>query len=1120
MGNPVFARITLQQQEYYRNMGIEITQFTAEEKEQIDDYLEDHPSGTGLGSVIHNINSARTTAGNPTYQIREVNGAMVIDDPALDQLRAEQRKANIERIQAEIDRLRRADSRVAPARPTEPEIDTAPIVETDPAPQPEIFIPDNGNFNPPILQEAPIIGADSVLSDEEAAQRRAAERLAEVERLEREAEEAAARAEAARLEHQQLVAGQARRGPTAEEIQAYQREQAMIEAGQAKRGPTAEEIQAYQREQAMIEAGQARRGPTAEEIQAYQREQAMIEAGQARRGPTAEEIQAYQREQAMIEAGQARRGPTAEEIQAYQREQAMIEAGQARRGPTADEIQAYQREQDRLRRASELADAERAAGAGLEDIPAPSEEEGRSALRQAEIARLESEAVEAAARAEAARLEHDQIEAGLARRGPTADEIQAYQREQAELAAVNQTETTTPRDPRESLIEVREERISEAEAEIARLEELSTNPPNEEAGRAFETQIERLRNQVEEERNQNEQDRLSILSDQERLAGQGLPRGEVSERQFYGAGRFWPTQEEADRANRIEEREGHITDLRSQLATAPDHLRGPFEERIAELEELNRADLAGEYNPEAPVACTEDAMVCPDGTTVGRTGPNCEFVCPEEETTVVLPEGGENIGTAEILERQEECQRIRDCRASWCGEENYNRCINGTSIDDIMAEGIGEVLDTTQPDIPAQDPVEEETNRRPLELSDVLIEPYGDFRVLPNRRGAAEETIRTSGNNTRVRIVGERGSMYVIQLYQNGERQPGEYLIDKSWAHRTFNMQAVLDMIEMGEMVEEIGDAPGDRDCLPQNVDPVDTDEIRDEVGYQEVVEPSTEEFKEGCDILAGDVSTANRDQLMTCFNNIKRAIAPRDVRCGGEIDRDKLFYNMYHNLRPEEQHFAGMMFTSVGEAGIITQNGATSAPKYQEAMFVMLTMDNRLRNMRGNHGNNMNALDVSLMHRQYSMYNSSIFNRSYRPLFEPENNTYRTQVNHSLDAYIHFMDDRDKLEPQEVLSKIGNYYNPHGMRRVRNQAERNRVQRLKAEGKIPADHPDDRVAPNWDFDSMTLREDLSYDGTQVRTARPFKHSFYEMNNGNIFYGNDRYAPPSWRNMEGAPTCD
>jgi len=28
------------------------------------------------------------------------------------------------------------------------------------------------------------------------------------------------------------------------------------------------------------------------------------------------------------------------------------------------------------------------------------------------------------------------------------------------------------------------------------------------------------------------------------------------------------------------------------------------------------------------VVCTMDAMQCPDGSYVGRTGPNCEFVCP------------------------------------------------------------------------------------------------------------------------------------------------------------------------------------------------------------------------------------------------------------------------------------------------------------------------------------------------------------------------------------------------------------------------------------------------------------------------------------------------------------
>lgn len=34
-----------------------------------------------------------------------------------------------------------------------------------------------------------------------------------------------------------------------------------------------------------------------------------------------------------------------------------------------------------------------------------------------------------------------------------------------------------------------------------------------------------------------------------------------------------------------------------------------------------------------PIACTADAMQCPDGSYVGRTGPDCQFVCPTATTT-------------------------------------------------------------------------------------------------------------------------------------------------------------------------------------------------------------------------------------------------------------------------------------------------------------------------------------------------------------------------------------------------------------------------------------------------------------------------------------------------------
>ena len=37
-----------------------------------------------------------------------------------------------------------------------------------------------------------------------------------------------------------------------------------------------------------------------------------------------------------------------------------------------------------------------------------------------------------------------------------------------------------------------------------------------------------------------------------------------------------------------------------------------------------------------PVACTMDALICPDGTAVGRVPPSCEFeACPSEENNEV-----------------------------------------------------------------------------------------------------------------------------------------------------------------------------------------------------------------------------------------------------------------------------------------------------------------------------------------------------------------------------------------------------------------------------------------------------------------------------------------------------
>lgn len=44
----------------------------------------------------------------------------------------------------------------------------------------------------------------------------------------------------------------------------------------------------------------------------------------------------------------------------------------------------------------------------------------------------------------------------------------------------------------------------------------------------------------------------------------------------------------------------------------------------------SRVHAENEVGLEKNIACTMDAKLCPDGSSVGRTGPNCEFVCPSD----------------------------------------------------------------------------------------------------------------------------------------------------------------------------------------------------------------------------------------------------------------------------------------------------------------------------------------------------------------------------------------------------------------------------------------------------------------------------------------------------------
>lgn len=59
----------------------------------------------------------------------------------------------------------------------------------------------------------------------------------------------------------------------------------------------------------------------------------------------------------------------------------------------------------------------------------------------------------------------------------------------------------------------------------------------------------------------------------------------------------------------------------------------------------------GEDGATAPVACTQEAKICSDGSSVGREGPHCEFArCPKEELIVVeSPRAYEEISSPVIV---------------------------------------------------------------------------------------------------------------------------------------------------------------------------------------------------------------------------------------------------------------------------------------------------------------------------------------------------------------------------------------------------------------------------------------------------------------------------------------
>lgn len=93
---------------------------------------------------------------------------------------------------------------------------------------------------------------------------------------------------------------------------------------------------------------------------------------------------------------------------------------------------------------------------------------------------------------------------------------------------------------------------------------------------------------------------------------------------------------------------------------------------------------------EEAVACTMDAMQCPNGSYVGRTGPNCEFVCPtdsEANTSTNTDREATKEQRAEAMEeRKANMADTLEKQTTAVEERQANRAVQAEARQEVRAE--------------------------------------------------------------------------------------------------------------------------------------------------------------------------------------------------------------------------------------------------------------------------------------------------------------------------------------------------------------------------------------------------------------------------------------------------
>ncbi len=321
------------------------------------------------------------------------------------------------------------------------------------------------------------------------------------------------------------------------------------------------------------------------------------------------------------------------------------------------------------------------------------------------------------------------------------------------------------------------------------------------------------------------------------------------------------------------------------------------------------------------------------------------------------------------------------------------------------------------------------------DLNNVQFDVVRSFDALDPETGFTKKIeppkIGDSGHSVKVRIVGQNSWAYRVKIETDGIEDDIEYMVAKNFLKNALNTSAAYNFIRLNQTVDTIGNPPTEpchdtTSSAPQTSPrpkprPVFVEEFFE--SKPDAINTNKQEWKVGCEVLANrntfeseDIETSTK--LGKCIQSIQNSI----TRQGTLTSRGEIFRNLYKYLRPEEQHFAAMIFTSQGEAGILVQDRNDSAEKHpEEMMMIMKVINNRVRNKhedaeRSNKKSDITALDIALDPLQFSMYNHDEDN--WKQMMYPGR---KQEFKTAIDAYMKYR--TAEFKPRPDVDHVYHYH-------------------------------------------------------------------------------------------------